>query len=63
MPVVTVDAELYRRVEEAAQEHKATIDEILAEASAFIYGKRSARRLIKKALLIAASMSNSRANT
>ena len=32
MPVITVEPELYRRVEEAAQEHRASIDEILAEA-------------------------------
>jgi hypothetical protein len=32
MPVVTVEPELYRRVEEAAQEQRASIDQVLAEA-------------------------------
>ncbi len=32
MPVVPVEPTLYRRVEEAAQEQKASVDEILAEA-------------------------------
>ena len=32
MPTVAVEPELYRRVEEAALEHKASISEILAEA-------------------------------
>lgn len=32
MPTVVVEPELYRRVEEAASEYEASIDEILAEA-------------------------------
>ena len=32
MPQITVEPELYRRVEEAAQEQHASVDEILSEA-------------------------------
>jgi hypothetical protein len=48
MPVVTVEYELYRRVEEAAQENKATVDEILAEAVRSYLWEQDRRKIEKE---------------
>jgi hypothetical protein len=51
MPVVTVETELYKRVEEAAQENKASVDEILAEAVQLYLWERDRRKISEESAI------------